>query len=324
MTKNIIFHSNNLCERGVCVSIYDYAFYSRKYLNINPIIVYDLKSDNYQTSVDHFKKEFEVIGYENFDDVQKILDERNIEYFYAQKYGTNDGIQVRNTKNLIHSVFSRDLSQVHGDVYAFISEWMSQQVDYKLPFVPYMINLPNHNENYRGGFGIPDNATVIGRYGGKETFNIDFVGESILKVLEARKDIWFLFLNTNFRINHERCLYFEPVIDLHYKVQFINTCDAFLHARDYGETFGASVLEFACKNKQIISYDNEELQNNHPLGGRNHFLYLKDKCFKYKNKNELDKIFLNISRNNPFNTDYLNQEFSPESVIKTFEEVFIK
>lgn len=324
MTKNIIFHSNNLCERGVCVSIYDYAFYTRKYLNLNPIIVYDLKSDNYQSSVDHFRKEFEVIGYENFEDVQKIVDERNIEYFYAQKYGTNDGIQVRNAKNLIHSVFTRDLSQVHGDVYAFISEWMSQQVGYKLPFVPYMINLPNHNENYRAGFGIPDDATVIGRYGGKETFNIDFVGESILKVLEERKDLWFLFLNTDLRINHERCLYFEPVIDLHYKVQFINTCDAFLHARDYGETFGASVLEFACKNKQIISYDNEELQTNHPLGGRNHFLYLKDNCFKYQNKEDLQSILLNISRNNPFDTYYLNQEFSPESVIKKFEEVFIK
>jgi hypothetical protein len=324
MNKNIIFHSNNLCERGVCVSIYDYAFYVREYLDLNPIIVYDLKLENLEISVNHFKKEFEVIGYESFDEVQKLVDKGNIDYFYAQKYGFDDGINVNNSKNLIHSVFSRDLSKVHGDVYAFISEWMSQQVEYKITYVPYMINLPSHQESYRHGFGIPENATVIGRYGGKETFNIDFVKKSIERILEKRDDIWFLFLNTENRINHERCLYFEPVIDLHYKVQFINTCDAFLHARDYGETFGASVLEFACKNKQIITYDNFDLQTSHPLGGRNHFLYLKENCFSYSNQNDLDEIFLNINRNNPFDTDYLNKEFSPKSVIEKFEEVFIK
>jgi hypothetical protein len=119
-------------------------------------------------------------------------------------------------------------------------------------------------------------------------------------------------------------LYFEPIIDLHYKVQFINTCDAFLHARNYGETFGLSVLEFASKNKQIITYDNFEFQNNHPLGGRNHFLYLKGNYFSYSDKNDLDNILLNINRNNPFDTDYLNKEFSSESVIEKFNEVFIK
>lgn len=321
--NSILLHENQISERGTSVAIYDYAYYLREYLNFNPIISYNKNFNTNQNCLEKFQKEFEVIGYNNFEEVQKIVDNRHIPYFYAQKYGTNDNIQVKNTKNLIHSVFSRDLSQVHGDVYAFISEWMSQQVDYKLSFVPYMINLPNHNENYRRGFGIPEDAVVIGRYGGRETFNIDFVRESILKILEKRKDVWFLFLNTDFQINHERCLYFDQIIDLHYKVQFINTCDAFLHARDYGETFGASVLEFACKNKQIISYDNEELQNNHPLGGRNHFLYLKDNCFKYQNKEDLQNILLNINRNNPFNTEYLNEEFSPKSVIKKFEEVFI-
>lgn len=324
MSKNIIFHSNNLCERGTCVSMYDYAFYTRKYLNLNPIIVYDLKLDNYQSSVDHFGKEFEVIGYEKFEDVQRLVDKRNIEYFYAIKYGNKDGIQVNNSKNLIHSVFCSDINQVHGDRYAFISKWMSQKTDYKIPFVPHMINLPDHDQNYRKDFGIPESATVIGRYGGKETFNIDFVIESIVETLEKRSDIWFLFMNTDFKINHERCLYFNPVINLHYKVQFINTCDAFLHARDYGETFGLSILEFASKNKQIISYDNEELQNNHPLGGRNHFMFLRDNCFKYHDMNTLGSILLNIAKNNPFDTEYLNQEFSPQSIIEKFDEVFIR
>jgi len=322
--KKIVLHTNSLNERGTSVAIYDYAFYLRKYLNLDPIIFYDLKLENYQDSIENFEKQFKTIGYKLFDEVDNFIEKNGIDYFYAIKYGNKDGIEVSNAKNLIHSVFCSDTNEVHGDRYAFISEWMTQKTDYKIPFVPHMINLPDHDQNYRKDFGIPESATVIGRYGGKDTFNIDFVIESILEVLEKRSDIWFLFMNTDFKINHERCLYFNPVINLHYKVQFINTCDAFLHARDYGETFGLSILEFASKNKQIISYDNYDLQNNHPLGGRNHFMFLNDNCFKYQNKKDLQNILLNINRNNPFNTEYLNEEFSPKSVIKKFEEVFIR
>jgi hypothetical protein len=322
--KKIVLHTNSLNERGTSVAIYDYAFYLRKYLNLDPIIFYDLKLENYQDSIENFEKQFKTIGYKLFDEVDNFIEKNGIDYFYAIKYGNKDGIEVSNAKNLIHSVFCSDTNEVHGDRYAFISEWMTQKTDYKIPFVPHMINLPDHDQNYRKDFGIPESATVIGRYGGKDTFNIDFVIESILKILEKRSDIWFLFMNTDFKINHERCLYFNPVINLHYKVQFINTCDAFLHARDYGETFGLSILEFASKNKQIISYDNYDLQNNHPLGGRNHFMFLNDNCFKYQNKKDFQDILLNINRNNPFNTEYLNQEFSPQSVIKKFDEVFIR
>lgn len=322
--KNIIFHSNSLNERGTSVAIYDYAFYCREYLNLNPIIYYNLNFESNQRSIDNFKKEFEVIGYNSLEEVQRQIDTENIEYFYAIKYGNVDGIEVKNCKNLIHSVFSTDPFQIHGEVYAVVSEWMSQKTNYKIPFVPHILNLPSHDENYRKILNIPNKDIVIGRYGSKETFNIDFVIESILEILDKRSDVWFLFLNTERKIYHERCLYFDTIIDLNEKVKFINTCDAMLHARDYGETFGLSVLEFASKNKQIISYDNEELQNNHPLGGRNHFLFLKDNCHKYQNKNSLDSILLNITKDSPFDTQYLSQEFSPQSIIKKFDEVFIK
>lgn len=319
--KNIVFHSNALNERGTSVAVYDYAFYCREYLDLNPIIVYNSNFENNINSVEHFKKEFEVIEYNSFENIQKLVDKLNIDYFYAIKYGNKDGIEVKNCKNLIHSVFCSDPNEIHGDRYAVISEWMSKKSN--IPFVPHMINLPSHDEDYRSDFGISKDSLVIGRYGGKETFNIDFVTDSILKILKERSDIWFLFLNTDFKINHKRCLYFDPIINLHYKVRFINTCDAFLHARDYGETFGLSVLEFACKNKQIISYDNFELQNNHHLGGRNHFLYLGENVHKYSNKNNLDDIFKNISKDNPFDTDYLNFQFSNKNVINKFKEVYL-
>jgi len=319
----IAFHNNALQERGVTVSIYQYALHCKTILGLDPIIIYNLTFDSLPSVVKKFQDKFPVYGYKDLNELYSLCEELNIDYFYAQKYGNKDGVLSPVGQNLIHSVFNRDLNEVHGDAYAFISEWMSQQTEYRVPFVPYMIDLPESNKNLRKQLGIPHDSIVVGRHGGYETFNIPFVVSTIKKVLDKRKDIWFLFLNTEKTIDHGRCIYLDKIIDEHEKVQFMNTCDAMLHARDYGETFGLSVLEFASLNKQIISYDNELLQTTHPLGGRNHFLYLKENCFKYSDERQLGYLLMHLTRKNPFNTSYLKQMFSPESVMLKFKEVFL-
>jgi len=320
----IIFHEQSLRERGTAVAMYDYAFYSKNLLNATPFIFYPRGSCVDEGVLKKFEKEFEVFSYEEARDIQKFVNENNIDFFYNIKFGTKDGVVLKNTKNLIHSVFNTDKNHVHGDVYAVVSEWMSKKTNYEISYVPHMINLPTIDADMREKLGIPPEAVVVGRYGSYETFNINFAFESMLKALEYNENLWFLFVNTPVVVEHQRCLYLDKIYDLYEKVKYINTCDAMLHARDYGETFGLSVLEFACKNKQIISYDNEELQTTHFLGGRNHFLFLKDRCFKYKNENELTNILVNINKNNPFNTLDLNEEFSPTNVMKIFENVFLK
>lgn len=323
MTKKIIIHTNTLIERAGTGSCYDYAFYIREFLNIEPIIFYSKSHLNRQDVIDRFKKQFQVICYDDFNLVKQYAEDNYIDYFYAQKYGYNDGIMVPYSKNCIHSLFSRTLDNVHGDVYALVSEWQSKIIDYQLPFVPYMINMPTHDYDFRSELDLPTDAIVIGRYGGIETFNIPFVKDAIKTVLDKRDNIYFLFLNTEKFINHPRCQFFDPIIDPHYKLQFIQTCDAFLHARDYGETFGLSVLEFATQNKQIISYFNKELQCSHPLGGQAHFLYLGDNCHKFTDEPTLLEILLNLEKNNPFDTTYLNDVYSPKQVIDQFNKVFL-
>jgi hypothetical protein len=186
-----------------------------------------------------------------------------------------------------------------------------------------MLNLPDTSEDLRTELGIPKNALVVGRHGGYDTFDLEFAVNTVKKVLEKRPDIWFVFLNTEKKIEHPRCIYLDRIIDSNRKFKFINTCDAMLHARSYGETFGLSVLEFAALGKQIISYDNEELQNNHPLGGRNHFLFLKDNCFKYSTADQLGYTLSYLTRKNPFDTKYLLTEFSPQNVMTKFQKVFL-
>ena len=323
-SKTIIFHENSLGLRGTTVGLYDYALYCEELLGIKPIVCFDLKQKNNKEVFYKFKKRFVTIPYLSFSEVQKAVDDNNAEYFYCQKYGHRDNIIVQNSKNLIHSVFVHDPIHSHGDVYSVTSEWMRIRSNNQLPYVPYMINFPETEENIRSKLGIPKDALVLGRYGGYETFNVDFVPAAVEKILNIRKDMWIVLVNTEKRINHERCIYLDSLVELEDKSKFINTCDVFLHARDYGETFGMAVLEFASKNKQILSYDNEELQTSHPLGGRAHFLHLKDNVHRYKNTSDLEYILLNLEKTNPFNTEYLNQEFSPANVIHTFEKVFLK
>lgn len=317
----IIFHENRLGESGTTVAMYDYAYYYREYFNINPIIVVPKRDDN--CCLHKFNKEFEVIEYDNISLVQKLIDKKNVKYFYSIKFGIKDEILFKNCINLIHAVFFCHPWHRHGEVYAFVSEYLSKYKNPEIPYVPHMINLPDHFDDLREKLSIPKDVVVIGRYGSVDTFNIDFVKETIKEIIEKRKDIYFLFANTPEFISHPRVIYLPKIIDLYEKVKFINSCDAMIHARDYGETFGLAILEFACKNKQIISYDNEEFQSSHMLGGRNHFLYLKDNCFKYKDQKDLYNIFENISKNNPFDTLYLNQEYGPRNVMNKFKEVFL-
>lgn len=322
MTK-IVFHENQLGERGTSVAMYDYAYYSRLFFNIEPIITYNSQMNNVSESIDKFKKEFNVVPYENFDEVNNYIETNNVDYFYAIKYGYNDGILSRSATNLIHSVFSKTEDNIHGDRYAVVSEWQSLYSGGTIKYVPHMLSLSDTEQDLRSELGIPLSAVVIGRHGGYDTFNIEFVNTSIMDILDKRSDVWFIFLNTEKKIAHERCIYLDKTVDLERKTQFINTCDAMIHARDYGETFGLSVLEFAAKNKAIISYDDEYYQSHHPLGGRNHFLFLQDQCYKYNNKEQLDNIFSNITKENIFDTRFLEEKFSPINVMNLFKGSFL-
>lgn len=316
----ILFHENQLTERGTSVAMFDYAYYARDILGIEPVITYRRENSN-PKAIKRFEDNFKVFSYESFNEVEQYISKNSVDALYAIKFGYYDGVISGNAKNLMHSVFCKHKEYMHGDRYAVVSEW--QSMFNNIPYVPHILKLYDTDENLREYLNIPKDALVIGRHGGYETFNIDFAIDSIKDTLEKRSDIWFLFLNTERKIDHERVIYLDATVNLKEKTKFINTCDAMIHARDYGETFGLSVLEFAAKDKPIISYDNYELQSTHQLGGRNHFLELQDHCYKYSHKEELDNIFLNLERNTSFNTSYLLDKFSPHSVMKLFEERFL-
>jgi hypothetical protein len=314
----IAFHDNSLCLRGTTVAIYDWAYWTRHYLNVDPIIMFNLnESANDSGVIKKFEKEFPVFGYSNVSEIDLILRKNNCDAFLMEKGGSPDGVISSVSKNLVNAISGWwKPDWIHGDVYAMGSKWLSKITDYKIPYVPYIVHLPDNHDDMRDELGIPKDALVFGRNGGWDTFDLQFVKQSIVETLEKRNDIWFVFQYTEPFYEHERIIYLDPTADLNEKVRFINTSDVMLHARNIGESFGLSCAEFSIRNKPVVTYYNS-LE-------RNHIDILGEKGIFYENKEDVDHILLNLDRNEINQLEWnCYQDYSPEKVVQKFKEVYL-
>ena len=344
----IAFHTNQINLLGVEVSIYDYADYCEKLLGHKAIIISSGKNRvkenasshaNQPLAIQKFKNRFPLYLYQEISDIDKILMDQKVDLFYAQKRGDYDEIESKNVRTVIHSVFKKN--EPHGDVYAYISKWLSMEMTQGAsPYVPYMINLPKVDGDLRSALAIPNDAIVMGRYGGMDSFNIDFVHESIIKTANDNPNFHFLLMNTRNFLNQEKKIidkiktrlyprihkqihFLPPTASLGFKSQFINSCDAMLHARDRGETFGAAIAEFSSHNCPVITFAGNGKKDYESA----HIDMLEDKCFLYNNKEDLNSIFeefnfkLNLIKKK--NWDAYSIKFSPKNVMEKFNKVFI-
>lgn len=315
----ISFHDNSLSLRGTSVAIYDWAYWTREYLNIEPIIMYDgTHPANNKNVIDKFKKQFDVFSYDKKTDIDFILSKNKCDAFFMEKGGSPDGVISSVTKNLVNAISGNWKHEwVHGDVYAMGSKWLSKITNYKIPYVPYIVNLPEIEGDMRSELGIPKDALVFGRNGGWETFDLSFVKEAINEVIDQRTDLWFLFQFTEPFCIHERIIYLDGTPNLDEKVKFINTCDAMLHARYIGESFGLSCAEFSIRNKPVITWYNSP--------ERNHIDTLGEKGIYYENKNDILHILKNLDKTEMNELQWnCYQDYTPEKVIEKFKEVYLK
>ena len=141
----------------------------------------------------------------------------------------------------------------------------------------------------REELGIPKDALVFGRYGGEGTFDLKFVHKVIAQVARQNKNIYFLFMGTkpfvrkNIFRPYKNIIFLPANTDLNYKTKFINTCNAYLHARKQGESFGIAIGEFSIKNKPILTWGGSD-ENSH-------LDILGDKALIYNNTDDLIDIF---------------------------------
>jgi len=315
--KTVGFYQPHIDIQGTGVSYFEYAYFNQEILKNKSVMFYDqYHPATHPLALEKFKQHIELVplpGSENMIALEQACKERGIDALYIQKCGLKtDGRFIDSLPTFIHVVGVNN--DPHGTVYAYVSKWLSEKCSQgSHPYVSYIIRLPETTENFRTKLKIPDDAIVLGRTGGPYSWNIPFVNEVIQEVLVSKKNYYFLFANTQKFIDHERVIFVEPFADLTIKRKFINTCNAMLHARSEGESFGASVGEFSLCNKPVITYKNSP--------ERSHIEILGNKGFYYTDKESLKSVLMeNFPKSGNYNA---YASFTPENIMKHFKSVFI-
>lgn len=319
---NIAFHTNQLCLRGTEVAIFDYAHFNERLLGNRSFII--SRGGNpfahHPAIVKKFGARFSgrVFFYETPAELEKLLDANRITLLYAIKAGLKDGVVSAGRKTVIHVVFGA--FDPHGNVYAYVSQWLAEKMTGKRPegpwpFVPHIVTLPAVEGDLRSRLGIPPAAMVFGRHGGVETFNLPFVHQAIADTVSRRKDIHFLMMNTNNFCLHPQIHYLTGVSDVAEKVRFIQSCDAMIHARREGESFGLAVGEFSIRNKPVLTWN----------GGvdQSHLAILGQRAIRYENYDQAYRLFNEFRPDPTVNYDCYSADFCPGKVMEKFKKVFI-
>jgi hypothetical protein len=317
--KKIGFDAGLMSLRGTHIAIFDYALQNQKILGNDSIVFYDRRSEQTQPSVfQKFQQEFRLIPYEQFDDVRAMSELSSIDAMYLIKSGERDHYILPGVPNLVHAVFPQKIDEMHGDVYAYVSNWLSDECSNgTIPYVPHMIDLRVSDKSLRSDLSIPEHVTVFGSYGGSDSFNLDFVKRTIIEIVDQNPKIVFLFMNIDRFIDHPQIIFLAGNSDPVFKSSFINTCDAMIHARGIGESFGLACGEFSMHNKPVITYALSPQ--------RNHIDVLGSKAILYKGPQELKKIFLDFDKTSyqSQSWDCYSEAFSPAVVMKKFASVFL-
>ncbi len=320
---NIGFFVRHFTERGTEVAIYDYAKYNEEILHNKSYIICftQEKQKNIgfpveRYSFDKFNNRFQIIEINDISEMSTVIKNYNLSFFYTLTHGGgNDIYQFNNNniwnncKTIKHCVFNTQCPE--SNFYIGISEMLNKTNNTNIPVIPHIVDLPINNENLRNELNIPLDATVFGRYGGMDEFNISLTHNAIKNYINMNNNCYFLFMNTQKFYEHPRIIYLDKNLDLNYKVKVINTCDAMIHARAMGETFGLSIAEFSIKNKPIITCVKGDLE---------HIKILDDKAVIYSSEEDLINIFTNIKNIIKTKEDWnAYKYYSPENVMNLFK-----
>lgn len=326
----VLFQCEQLNYRGTTNSTLDYAIFNQKILGNESAIAYcsiDPPGKDVGTKpeiVDKLKKDFNIITYETFEELNEIAS--NYDVCYSQRAGyaiepdtKKPLVQVNTTHFAVHNVFQ--WYQPHGNSYAYISEWLANAVQklYSVPetqkWVPYIVDLPQPNVDLRAQLGIPKDKFVIGRHGGYDTFDLKFCHEVVVKVAEARKDFVFLFANTRPFCNLPNVLFLQSFFGNQEKSNYVNACDAMIHCRNLGESFGLSVAEFLYFNKPVLSWS----------GGfdRNHVNWLEKYDLLYKDNYDMYHRLMNLPSMVGKKYSEIVRQYNPKTAMDKFQEVFL-
>jgi hypothetical protein len=302
------FLNNQVDNRGTGNAIFSYADYNEKILG-NKSLILTINADNPDGEMLNRLQE----RFGGIEVYRPWYIPPDIDILYHIKSGYNDGfVPPEDVRYVVHAVFNND---PHGDRYAFVSDWLANR--FGGIAVPHILSLPDDTENLRSSLGLREDAIVFGRHGGADSFDLSFAWDTIAEASLIDDRLYFIFLNTNkpdIKFRRNNVIFLDNTADQVYKRRFINTCDAMIHARQRGETFGIAVGEFDICKKPVLTYglspEKAHYETlNHPI--------------TYFNKQELMIHLLTAESwiHEPVKSGY--DIYDPESVMKRFYEVFL-
>ena len=285
----IFFDCGHFGERGASVATYDYAVGNEAILGNTSLVAYDTTSPfNNPDAIRRFYGRFQIVPYAGKESFSIEVEKLKVDAAYQLVSGRRN---------------KRALPMTAG----------------RFPSVPHIVDMPFPNEDLRNSLGIPKSAVVVGRYGGYDQFDIEFVKRVISEVVDIRRDIFFIFMNTEpFKHNSAagRIKFLPGSVEPLAKANFIGACDYMIHARLMGETFGLAIAEFLFQDREVIAWRGGPDQNHVNLLGETRFLY--------RDSTDLKRILLELI---PARFDgsrrRLMSGFSPDAVMRCFESVFI-
>lgn len=310
----VAFDSGHLCERGTDVALWDYADLNETLLGNRSIVCCPASAPT--TCLDRFRERFDVVLYRSVESLERQL--ASVDVYYRIAHGAFDANWplpiVEGMRSVVHAVFTAH--EPHGDVFAAVSEFVAQRSHVDVPVVPHVVRLPAaSSRDFRAELRIPRDAIVFGRHGGTDSFDLPFAHEAVRRVAREREDAWFLFVNTNPFDDHPRVIFHPPILEPSDKTPFIDACDAMLHAREMGESFGLACAEFSIRNKPVITW----------FCGRDryHIDVLRDRGIYYTGFEDLYQTLSNFVPK-PGDYDAYSSRFSPEAVMTRFSDVFLE
>lgn len=164
-------------------------------------------------------------------------------------------------------------------------------------------------EEARAALGVPPDAeAVFGRYGGHDTFDIPWAQDAVRAVAAARPRTYFVFMHTRRFCTLPNVLHFDATCDLEAKRRFVDACDAMLHARRDGETFGLACGEFALAGKPVLTWAGGEGEHRALLG---------EAALVYRDRSELEGLL--ARKPAPVAPPAGYERYLPDGVMPEFE-----
>ncbi len=316
---SIAFLAKTLNLRGSSNAYFDYAEGCETSLGHRPIVLIDEQAEHDPLALERFRRRFPVVIYRGIEDIDRALEAERADLVYVMKGDGADKWTARAAPTAIHQVFPVWPHDIHGDRYAFVSRWLARfSAGRQAPWAPHIVALPAASGDLRTELQIPADALVLGCHGAPDSIELEFVRRALARALDNRRDLYFLGLNLAPFLTHPRAIFLPGTADPSAKRTFIESCDAMLHARRSGETFGLSVAEFSYCNRPILTWAGSFR--------RAHLDMLGDAALRYRGERDLLAMLLGLDRRDLARRDWdrYSREFAVEPVMARFDDVFIR